>query len=253
MASSVLFSALLLWEKMCGCKCRRDEVDSKSSAEERISWRPENGTNEPEKQMKCSSWTQAVQLRDKTFLLTPKVRCAFINTFAKEVIFSARFLKLSARLGKNDWHAFHETWWKGVAYVKQEPNQFKSGSKSHILCCIFIRMMGIYAAFVWCGENLKNKFLTREFKYKKPRSITPRKQHIITHNTSSCSVYSWEIWNIWNNTFFLERIPHSVLWWNCRVVYLGVLIKKCTQWVFFMNNHNLDNMTWWVKHNNILK
>ena len=45
-------------------------------------------------------------------------------------MFSVRFVCLSAVLWKNYWLDFHETWWKGVARVKEEPIMFWSGSES---------------------------------------------------------------------------------------------------------------------------
>jgi len=52
------------------------------------------------------------------------------STSAKEVMFSVPFVCLSAGLRKNGRPVCHETWWKGVAWAKEEPVQFWSGSES---------------------------------------------------------------------------------------------------------------------------
>lgn len=193
--------------------------------------------------MKFSSWTQAVQLRGKTFLLTPKVRCAFINTFAKEVICSARFLKLSAKeklLACFSWNLV-----EGCSLCQARTQSIQEWFQ---ITDIMLHFHSHYRAFMLRSYNVG-----RIWKISSWHGNSNTVGNSMTHNTSSFYRLQLGDMKYMECHNFFERIPHSVLWWNCRVVYLDVLIKICIQWVFFMNTHNLDNMTWWVKHNDILK
>lgn len=97
----------------------------------KISWQPGNETNEAGRQIKCSSWTRAVQLRGKTKLFCSSVRYGvfffFFHSFHYLNMFPSYWLHLKWQ-GNVIW-----SWWVTLTLLSSPQKQLEGVARLHWL------------------------------------------------------------------------------------------------------------------------